>query len=380
MIMKNTKNIFVGEGTYEPTTGFQLARDYFRGHELTFYFGVRRSAEGLEQLNKAGTHIVANFPGRGMKGLDCPLSVCNLSTYAVNQAIRTGRVQPDAALVVASPPDAMGRRSVGTANGPVAAALEKAPVIFVEEYPEIQIVKGAPFIPADKEIHVISHRAPAYSALSRAPEATDYAIAKNIASLIPDGAAVQLGVGGIIEALADSLSSKKHLRSISGAIGSAIKRLDDHSNLNPEHPIYGSAIVGDDELIRWAATHHQVELLPSDKIHKPNWIASHEPFFSINIGISVDHCGNINAEQIGEKKISGKGGSPNFSKGAHMSKEGMSIFALRSDKGVGLVEKISKPTVQARYVDCIVTEKGIAVLKEKNELERKQLLEQLFLN
>ena len=376
--MNSTKIILVGEGTAEPTTGFQLARNFFPNDNVTFYFGVRRTTEGLEQLDMPDTQVVANFPGRGMRDITCPVSVCSLSSYAVHRAIISGRLKPDAVLVVATPPDDNGIRSIGTANGPIAAALKKAPVIFIEEFSELKVIPGAPTIPDDREIQVISHKPAAFTALSRRPDEADIIIARHIASLIPDGAAIQLGVGGIIEALSQTLVNKKNLISISGAIGSAIRQLDEQGSLNPHHKIYGSSLVGDDELIQWAEIHPHVELLPSDKIHNPRWLAQTPHFYSINIAISADLGGNINAETIAGRHISGKGGSPSFSKGAHLSQNGLSIFALRTDKGNTLVDHIEKPTVHAQFVDCLVTEKGVAILKGKSSEERATLIKSIF--
>ena len=206
--MKTVKTILVGEGTAEPTTGFHLARQYFKDDEVVFYFGVRRSSQGLDQLDRPSTRVVANFPGRGMRGISCPVSNCPLSSYAVHRAIATGRFKPDAALVVATPPDANGARSIGTANGPIATALKNTPLIFVEEYPGLNVVAGAPIIPADSKVLVIPHKPAAFTSLSRPPEQADFLIAEHISSLIPDHATIQLGVGGIIDALSQTLAGK----------------------------------------------------------------------------------------------------------------------------------------------------------------------------
>lgn len=376
--MTSTKIVLVGEGSAEPTSGFRLVQDYFKDENISFYFGVRRSTEGLEQLATANTTVVANFPGRGMKTLTCPVSVCNLSSFAVHRAIMTKRLIPDAVLVVASPPDANGVRSVGTANGPIAEALKNAKMIFIEEYPDLQIAKGAPTIQPEQVTQVIPHQPAAFAALSRTPDKADYVIAKHIAALIPNGATIQMGVGGIIDALSEVLCDKRDLKSISGALGTAVRRLEEQGNLDPDHKIYGSALVGDEDLIKWAATHENVELLGSQKIHNPKWLSKRPFFHSINIGISVDLAGNINAENIGERQISGKGGSPNFSKGAHFSQNGLSIFALRTDKGTTLVEHISKPTVHGQFVDCLITEKGSVILKGKSAADRARLIKSIF--
>ena len=73
-----------------------------------------------------------------------------------------------------------------------------------------------------------------------------------------------------------------------------------------------------------------------------------------------------------------KAAPPTLAKGAHLSEKGLSIFALRTDKGAALVDHIKKPTVHAKFVDCLVTEKGVAILKGKNTAERAHLIKSIF--
>lgn len=375
--MLNPITVLVGEGTAEPTTGFSYVEQLFAPHPVIFYFGVRRTTDGLDTLQGEHTRAVANFPGRGMAGLSVPVTPCNLSTFAVSRAIATGRLQPDAVLIVATPPDASGNRSAGTANGPIQAAIDRAPLIIVEEHPDLPVIRGAATIPAGKKTLVIGHREAAFAALTRPPAALDFTCAEHIAPLIPHGAALQLGVGGIIDALSQTLAQHRQLRSISGAIGGSVRTLWEQNCLNPAADILGSAIVGDDALVQWAASNPNVGLLPSAQIHNPAWISRIDQFHSVNVGLTIDREGNINAESIGSRMISGRGGSPNFSKGASLSPGGKSIVAIRTDRGGALVEKIRRPTIPALYVDFLVTERGAAELRGKTIAERRRLIEQL---
>ncbi|MEZ5481585.1 MAG: hypothetical protein R3E73_05225 [Porticoccaceae bacterium] len=142
-----TKRILVGEGSAEPTVGFDFARQMFSPDSVEFFFGVRRSSEGLNQLNTPGVSVVANFPGRGMKGLTTPPQNCNLSAFRISRVLDSGRLQADALLVVATPPNAKGERSLGTANGPLQSAIDNAPLIIVEEWEELLLFPARPLFP-----------------------------------------------------------------------------------------------------------------------------------------------------------------------------------------------------------------------------------------
>ncbi|MBR9911409.1 MAG: hypothetical protein GYB33_13760 [Gammaproteobacteria bacterium] len=376
--MEAVKRILVGEGSAEPTTGFEFIQHFFSGSPVEFYFGVRRCPDGLDTINGEQVSAIANFPGRGMSGLRQTPRACIMSSYTVTQMIDSGRLQPDALLVVASPPDAKGRRSLGTANGPLQSAIDHAPLVIVEEWANLPVIAGAATIPADKPVHVLEHKPATFAPLSRTPEGLDYACAELIAELLDDNIALQIGVGGIIEALGESLKSRRGLRIITGAVGSTIKLLDDNDCLSRQHPIMGTALVGDQEIMDWAAAHSNLQLVSSRQIHNPKWLATIAAFHSVNIGLSIDLQGNINAEKIAHKQVSGRGGSPNFSKGAALSPSGASIVALRTDRGNALVERIDQPTIPGRHVSYVVCEKGIADLRHKNAQQRARLLEALI--
>lgn len=377
MKINPAKCVLVGEGSAEPTVGFDLVRNRLAPSAVEFFFGVRRCSEGLEILNTPGVTAVANFPGRGMASYADKLSTCNLSAYNISRVIDTGRLIPDAALVVASPPDARGVRSLGTANGPLQSVLDAAPLIFVEEDPELRILPGAATIPPGKTLEVIPHIRPPFAALSRPPKDQDYACARHIASLIQDETPLQIGVGGIIEALADELLPRRGLSIYTGAVGDSLRKLHLNGCIAADAPIIGSAMVGDEDIMEWAESSGKVHMASSRQIHNPRWLARLDRFHSINICLSVDLAGNVNSESIGDRKISGKGGSPDFAKGACKSRGGQAIVALRAREGA-LVENIPKPSIGGQCISYIVTENGIADVRGKDGIERARAIEKIF--
>ena len=370
--------VLVGEGSSEPTSGFADAISMFTPSPVRFCFGVRRGTEGLEQLSQhPRVSITANFPGRGLANLGLPLRECSMSTFDVSRMIETGALRTDALLVVASPPDSSGYRSVGTVNGLMQAAVDKAAHIIVEEHPGLRVVRGAARIPPEKVDLVVDHEVPAYSALSRAPDETDYKCAQFIDTFLSDGISIQIGVGGIIGALGSILASRRNLKIVSGAVGDTIRNLQVQGCLAAGERIRGTALVGDDELLDWAIQ-ADIELMPSGQIHNPDWLGDIPRFHAVNVGITVDLDGNVNSERIGTRTVSGKGGAPNFAEGASRSEDGISIVALRTDKGACLVDRIDEPTIPSRHIDVLVCEKGAIDLRGKCLEERRVAIRRLF--
>ncbi|MEZ5481586.1 MAG: acetyl-CoA hydrolase/transferase C-terminal domain-containing protein [Porticoccaceae bacterium] len=214
--------------------------------------------------------------------------------------------------------------------------------------------------------------------MSRPPTELDYACAEHIATLIDDNTPIQIGVGGIIEALSDQLKTRRNLRIISGAVGETIRKLHNFGCLSPSENILGTALVGDADIIEWAKTTANLRLMSSREIHNPKWLAKIANFHSLNIALSVDLEGNVNAESIGERQISGKGGSPNFAQGAALSPGGHAIVALRGDRENSLVDKIDRPTIPGSHISYIVCENGIADLRNKSLEEKAVALKKLF--
>lgn len=372
------RRILVGEGSAEPTTGLLVALELFSPAPIEFVFGVRRAQEGLQSIDRPGVTLVAGFPGRGLSHFRQPSKACNLSAYQISRLMAAGRLPADALVVVATPPAVDGSRSLGTVNGYLQAAIDRAPLVIVEEDPNLPVIAGAARIPSQQPVHVIPHVPVAYRPLSREADEIDHACAEHIAALIDDGVTLQIGVGGIIEALAQTLRRKRDLRVITGAIGTTVRSLHEHGCLAPDQSILGSALVGDSDLMSWASGTPDIRLVQSMAVHNPRWLAQHRGFHSVNAAISVDLCGNVNSEWAGGRRVSGRGGAPDFARGAYLSRDGATVVAVRADRPTCLVERLHKPTIPAAHVSYVACERGVADLRGKSATQRAAALERLL--
>jgi 4-hydroxybutyrate CoA-transferase len=123
------------------------------------------------------------------------------------------------------------------------------------------------------------------------------------------------------------------------------------------------------------------ELYPAEYVLDPSIIAKHNNMVAVNSAVAIDLTGQISAESIGERVISGSGGQTTFAIGTCMSKEGRNITVLPSTAGKGkytrivpALEKGTVITVPRILADCVVTEFGIAGLKGKSQRQRAMAL------
>lgn len=372
------RRILVGEGSAEPVRGLALAAALFASDPCEFVFGVRRSDAGLEALDRPGCRVLAAFPGRGLARYRQPIRHCNFSAWRIDRVLATGRLRPDALVAVARPPAPDGSRSLGTVNGCMQAAIDAAPLVIVEEDPDLPEVGGAARIPAGKPVRVLAHEAPAYRALSRPADAVDRACAQVLARLIPDGATLQLGVGGPIEALAPALVARRGLRIVTGALGATVRALHEQGCLREGVPMECTALVGDAALLEWAARTPALLLGPSARLHDARWLARLPCFWSVNVALGVDLAGNVNAEWAGARRISGRGGAPDFARGARRGAGGNAVVVVRADRGATLVERVPNPSIPACDVAFVVCERGVADLRGKSAAQRATLLADLL--
>lgn len=305
--------------------------------------------------------------------------------------------RPRAAVVVCSAPDENGwmSRSLWGAGVP-RQVLEQAETVVAVVNDQL------PFLPSDGEGHMLLHvseadaivedsRPPAEHPPAPAGE-TDRRIAGYIADLVPDGACVQFGLGGLANAVGECLADagKRDLGIQTEVIGNCVMELMKKGVLNnsrkqtcPGRSV-GAYLIGDKRL--WDFARDNPAFCQKD-IHwtnDPRRIAQNDRVVSINNAMEIDLTGQVNAESVGPRQYSGTGGQLEWVLGSQWSKDGKSIIALRSsyrDKSGVLHSKIvpqlppgSVVTTPRTCVQYVVTEYGAADLKYKSVLERARAL------
>ena len=293
---------------------------------------------------------------------------------------------PDAVLVHTAPPDRGGHLSLGVSVSYVLPAARRAPLVIAQVNPRMPRTLGNAFLHRSQ----VDVWTPVDHPLLEYPPTpvgeVERRIAGHVADLIPDGATVQVGVGSIPQAVMEALGGKKdlgvhsllvdHMLPLvrSGVITNARKRL------HPGRMDVGE-IMGTAALFRWSHENPLVNMEPSDIVHDPQVVGALGDFVSVNSALEVDLLGQINAESVDGRQITGIGGQFDFVLGAARAEGGRSIIALPARAARGARSRIvarlgagARVTTPRFLADYVVTEHGVAALRGKSDAGRAMAL------
>ncbi len=305
----------------------------------------------------------------------------------IPRLFRSGRLPLDVALIQVSPPDEHGFCSFGVGVECTKAAADAARIVIAQVNPAMPRVLGDNFIHVRKITHFVESNDP-LAELPRvrmSPAFED--IGKNVASLIEDGATLQLGIGGIPDAVLHFVRDRKHLGVHTEMFSDGMVELVEQGIVTNEkktlHPgkIVASFVLGTRPLFDFIHNNPIVEFHPSDYVNDPFVIAQHDNMVAVNSAIEVDLTGQVCSDSIGDTIYSGFGGQVDFIRGASRAKNGRAIIALLSTAKDGTVSRISTVleegagVVTSRAdVHYVVTEFGVADLFGKSLRERAKAL------
>ncbi|NPA31116.1 MAG: acetyl-CoA hydrolase/transferase family protein [Chloroflexi bacterium] len=293
----------------------------------------------------------------------------------------------DVALIHVSPPDEHGFCSFGVEVGITKPAAEAARVIIAEVNDKMPRTLGDAFIHVSK----IDHFVPVSYNLPELPQGqpgeVQMRIAQHIAELIPDGATLQLGIGGIPDAVLYYLKDKRDLGIHTELFSDGVVELVEQGVITNERKtlhrgkIIAGFVLGTQRLYDFVDNNAMVEFHPTDYVNDPFVIAQNDNMVAINSAIEVDLTGQVCADSIGPKFYSGVGGQVDFIRGAARSKGGKPIIALPSTAKRGTISRIVatlKPgagvTTTRNDVHYVVTEYGVAYLHGKTIRQRAEAL------
>ena len=300
---------------------------------------------------------------------------------------RDGTLPVDVAAFTCSPPDSRGYVSVGTSCDYTWQAIHSAKTVIAEVNPNMPRTFGESFV----HVTEIDGFLPSWEPLPEAapPKITeeDRKIGRYIADLVRDGDCLQLGIGAVPDAVLSFLGDKKDLGIHSEMVSDGVIPLMEKGVINghAKQRDVGKAVVtflmGSRKLYDYVDNNPMFEMLPVDVCNNPAVISQNNNVVSINSCVEVDLQGQVCAEAIGLRQISGIGGQMDFVRGANLSKGGRSIIALHSTTKDESKSKIVKtittggPGTTGRCdVNYIVTEYGVAQLRGQTLRERAKRL------
>lgn len=305
----------------------------------------------------------------------------------VPDLFRNGHLPVDVVLLNLSPPDEHGYCSCGTSVDCTLAAAEAASVRIAQINPQVPRTLGDSFIHVSQLTHLVPVDEPLFEIKPVASTPEYAAIAQHVAGLIPDGATLQLGIGGIPDAVLKALKGHRdlgvHTEVLSDGILDLVERgvvTGERKTLN-KGKIVAAFLNGSHRLYRFADNNPMLEMRPADYTNNTSVIVRLDTMMAINSAIEVDLTGQVCAESIGPKIYSGVGGQMDFMRGAALSRGGKPIIALSATARDGSISRIvpvlragAGVTTSRAHVHYVATEYGVVNLHGLDLEERARAL------
>ncbi len=305
----------------------------------------------------------------------------------IPQLFRKNILPIDVALIQLSPPDAHGYCSLGTSVDIALAAIEKAKTIVAQINPKMPRTHGDGFVHISTIQKAVWHE-------SELPE-VDYSakvtdaivqISKNVASLIDDGATLQMGIGSIPDQVLQNLHGHKdlgiHTEMLSDGVIPLLQKgviNNRMKNINIGRSVTGF-MAGTRALYDYVHDNPTIRVMDIAYTNDTSIIRKNPKVTAINSAIEVDLTGQVCADSIGTYQYSGIGGQMDFMRGASLSEDGKPIIAMPSTTSKGLSRivpflKEGAGVVTTRgHVHWVVTEYGITNLFGLNLKQRGKAL------
>lgn len=304
----------------------------------------------------------------------------------VPSLFRDGRWPVDVVFLNCSEPDADGYVSYGVSADLAVSATECARVVIAQINPHMPFSYGDPVIHLSKIDAAVRVDDPLVEVPTAVPGPVETAIGRAIAERIPDGATLQIGVGGIPNAVISALADHKHLGLHTEAMTDGVLPLIESGVIDNSQKVIepGKSVaclaLGSRRL--YDLMDHNKNMIFKDVAwtNDPFIISRNPKVMSINSCLEIDLTGQICADSIGTRIFSGIGGQHDFVYGAMRSRGGMSFLAMTSttSKGMGKIKPVLTPgagVVTTRFqTNWVVTEHGAVDLRGRSLAERAKLL------
>jgi acyl-CoA hydrolase len=293
----------------------------------------------------------------------------------------------DVCLIQVSPPDAHGFCSLGVSVDVTIAARKSARCVIAEVNKQMPRTIGRSFVHVSRIHRFVETDHPLPELAVENPSEIELQIGRHVASLVEDGATLQLGIGAIPNAVLAELAGKKDLGIHSEMFSDGVVDLvesgvitNDQKTLLPGRMVV-TFVMGTKRLYHFVNDNPLVLFLTSDFVNDPYVISQNCKMTSINSALEVELSGQVCSDSIGARLYSGFGGQVDFVRGSVRSRGGKAIIALPStakddtiSRIVTVLDRGSGVVTSRADVHYVVTEYGIADLYGKSLTERAKAL------
>jgi acyl-CoA hydrolase len=311
-----------------------------------------------------------------------PISLSDIENFLESEELPL-----DVVLLQTSRPDEHGFLSLGASVDCTLTACRLAKRVIVEVNDRMPRTMGDTFLHMSKVAAMVETSRPVHELKPERPDAVQERVAANVASLVPDGATLQMGIGGIPNAVLACLASHRNLGIHSEMCSDGVIPLIETGVVNGSkktlHPgkVVAGFVLGSRELFDFIHDNPVFEFHTTRYVNDPFVIGRNDGMIAVNSALQVDLTGQVCADSMGTRPYSGFGGQLDFMRGAGRSKGGKPIIALPSTAKHGAVSRIvpvlesGAGVVTTRSdVHYVVTEHGVAYLRGKTLRQRAEAL------
>jgi acyl-CoA hydrolase len=301
--------------------------------------------------------------------------------------IERGLMPADVVFAMASPMSPHGFFALSLGTDYTMAAVAKARAVVLEVNPNVPFTHGQCHVHISKVTALVESEDPILEVGLPKIGPVQEAIGRLVAEQIEDGSTLQIGYGGIPDAVVQQLTSKRDLGIHTEMIGDGILTLVESGAVNNSRKtlmpgkMVATFALGSRRLYEFMHQNPMLEMHPSNFTNDPYIAGQNDKLVSINASLQVDLLGQCGSESIGHLPYSGTGGQVDFVRAANRSRGGKSFIVLPStakDGTVSLIVPTLSPgthaTTSKNDVNYVVTEWGVAQLRGKSAKQRAHAL------
>ncbi len=303
------------------------------------------------------------------------------------QLIDRGLMPADVVFTQVSPMDQHGYFSLGIAADYTMAAIRKARAVVIEVNPNVPFAFGNCHLHISQVSALVENDEPVLEVGLPTIGPVQEAIGKYVADLIDDGSTLQIGYGGIPDAVVMQLTHKHDLGIHTEMIGDGILTLIESGAVTNRRKNYlpgkmvATFALGSKKLYKWIDRNPMFEMHPVDYTNDPYLAGQNDNLVAINATLEIDFLGQCGSESLGPIPYSGTGGQSDFVRAANRSNGGKAFIVLPSTAKDGAISRIAPTLTPGTHVSTskndinyVVTEYGVAQLRGKTAKQRCQAL------
>lgn len=296
-------------------------------------------------------------------------------------------IPADVVFTMASPMDKHGYFAISLAADYTMAAIARARAVVLEVNPNVPFAYGNCHVHISQVAALVESSDPVLEVGLPKIGAVQEAIGRYVAELIEDGSTLQIGYGGIPDAVVMQLTHKHDLGIHTEMVGDGILTLIESGAVTNKkknyHPgkILATFALGSKKLYQFMDRNPALEMHPVNFTNDPFLAGQNDKLISINATMQVDFLGQCGSESLGSQPYSGTGGQADFVRAGNRSQGGKSFIVLPATAKNGTISRIvptltpgTAVTTSKNDINYVVTEYGVAQLRGKSAKQRTQEL------